>query len=866
MRRQAPKSSREVAARLAASCRTLRDALLAAVTAPGSRLRTLADAWSPATRGGEAEFAEALAQTITYGLWSDRLAHPEARAEVAGACTRLGETPGPLLRAMRAAAEHRGEIGAALDELEATVAAIEDASLAGLREGEGTYFYEEFLAAYDARLRREAGAYYTPAEVVHAQIVAVRELLQRELAAPLGFAAPNVTVIDPACGTGVYPLAIVDDALRTARAGGGDVEACMTRLGESLVAHEVLAGPHAAAHARVTRALRDAGGRVQASRVMLRDTLARPQLEATDAGQIRVCIGNPPYDRRELTEDDRGGWIRHGDPGRGERALLGDFLPEGALGRHAKNLYNAYVYFWRWALWWSCEQDGPGIVCLITPSSYLRGPGFAAMRRHLREVLDALWILDLGGDALGPRRSANVFKGVRTPVCIAVGLRRAEIQRSRAAVLWYARLADSQQREEKLLALGALQSWHSLEWARAADAWEAPLVPGASGDHGDWPRLIDLFPWQHAGAQWKRTWPIAVTPEVLERRWRGLLRAEDRAAAFRESEAWTIARPGADLLDGSPLPPLASLPVDAPMPRVARISWRSLDRRWCLADARLGDRLRPALWRAHGPSQLYLTTLLSSGLSRGPAVMGCAEVPDLHHFRGSFGDKGVIPLWRDAMARQANVTRGLLDVLGDMFSRTVAAEELFAYVYGCLGHPGYVDALAEEVAEPGPRVPLTRDERLFSRCAAVGAELLGLHTFRAVPTAGAARCVAPVREVPAKSSWTAGVLSVGSGRFAPVAAEIWGYEVSGLKVVSSWLAGRMLEPRGRTSSPLDAVRPIVWSEAMTQELLELLWVLERSWELHRVQAEIFAQIVAGEKVPASELPTPTASERSEPRG
>ncbi|MCY1009152.1 hypothetical protein OV079_27025 [Nannocystis pusilla] len=390
-------------------------------------------------------------------------------------------------------------------------------------------------------------------------------------------------------------------------------------------------------------------------------------------------------------------------------------------------------------------------------------------------------------------------------------------------------------------------------------------MPGVSGGYGDWPRLVDLFPWQHAGAQWKRTWPIGETPKLLERRWRALLQADDRAAAFRETEAWTIARPGADLLAGTPLPPLASLTADAPRPPIARIAWRSLDRRWCLADGRLGDRLRPALWRAHGPSQVYLTTLLSSGLSRGPAVMACAEVPDLHHFRGSFGDKGVIPLWRDRAATQANVTRGITSVLEDMFSRTVTAEELFAYVYGCLGHPGYVESLREELAEPGPRVPLTRDERLFRRCAAVGAKLLGLHTYRVRSREGSARCVAPVRAMPEKFSYVDEVLTVGDGIFAPVSAEVWGYEVSGLKVVQSWLAGRMLQRSGRTSSPLDALRPGAWSEVLTQELLELLWVLERSLVLHRAQALLLAEIVGGELVSGNALPAPSEEERLEPR-
>lgn len=860
VRPKAPRTPREAASLLAGRCRALRDAVSAAIAAPSSQLRARLGVGA---EGGEAECAEAFAQTIACALWIDHLDHPGTPTRCAAARARLEATPGPLTRALATAEAHREEIAEALAQLEAAVSAVEVEAVSGADEG--LYFFERFLAAYDGRLRREAGAYYTPAEVVHAQIVAAEELLARRFAA--SFADPRVVTFDPACGTGVYPLAIVQHSLARAQTRGEDVAGCARQLGRNLHAYELLAGPCAIAHARLTRALQTAGASLppEGAQVRRMDTLARADADDSAEGEVCVCIGNPPYDRRELAEVDRGGWIRHGDPERGERAPLADFLPDARGGRHAKNVYNEYVYFWRWALRRACERPGRGgVVCLITPSSYLRGPGFAAMRRHLRRTLDELWIVDLGGDALGPRPSANVFVGVRTPVCIAVGVRSEPGERSRPGSVWYTRLDEAHDRGQKLATLGALRSLGELEWTAAPDGWEAPFIPAAAGGYATWPRLVDIFPWQHAGAQWKRTWPIAEAPELLTRRWRALLQAEDRAAAFRETEAWTIARARVDLFDGvTTLPPLASLPPEAPPPPLRRIAWRALDRRWCLADARLGDRLRPPLWRCHGPAQRYLTTLLSSGLSAGPAVFACAEVPDLHHFRGSFGDKGVIPLWRDAAATAANVTGGLINVLEDMYGEAVTPEALFAYVYGCLGHPGYVAALAEELAEPGPRVPLTRDAGLFARCAALGAELLQLHTYARVP-AGAARCLAPVTGMPRRFGYADGVLTVGEGRFEPVAPEVWSYAVSGLKPVTSWLSARMLRPGGRTSSPLDRLRPEAWPEAWTRELLELLWVIEGSLALHAAQAELFREIVAGGLVTADELPQPSAREAAPP--
>ena len=72
------------------------------------------------------------------------------------------------------------------------------------------YFYEDFLAAYDPKLRRQRGVYFTPTQVVQAQTRLVAELLKKRFDEPLGFASDNVTVLDPAVGTGTYLLAAIE--------------------------------------------------------------------------------------------------------------------------------------------------------------------------------------------------------------------------------------------------------------------------------------------------------------------------------------------------------------------------------------------------------------------------------------------------------------------------------------------------------------------------------------------------------------------------------------------------------------------------------------------------------------------------------
>ena len=75
--------------------------------------------------------------------------------------------------------------------------------------------------------------------------------------------------------------------------------------------------------------------------------------------------------------------------------------------------------------------------------------------------------------------------------------------------------------------------------------------------------------------------------------------------------------------------------------------------------SRLGDYLRPNLWRIHGERQVYLTSLLTKVLGVGPALTACATIPDLDHFSGR-GAKDTIPLYRTADASQANITPDLL--------------------------------------------------------------------------------------------------------------------------------------------------------------------------------------------------------------
>jgi hypothetical protein len=912
-----------LASLLAPLCRMLRNDVTDALKDTQSPLVQIAKDWRQLLfpDAADDQFADSYAQTVTFALL---LARSEGAAPLTlnTAQAALAADHSLLSRALQVLTDPnaQAEISASLNLLVRVIGAVPPDALRGPKDP-WLYFYEDFLAIYDPKLRKDIGAYYTPVEVVRAQVRLIDDLLTNRLGKPLGFADPGVVTLDPAVGTGTYLLGVIEHALAKVEAqqGAGAVPGQATALARNIYGFEIMVGPFAVSELRVSRALEDKGARQPpgGTHVYLTDTLESPNtpppalpfylkpiaeqharaLDVKANVPVIVCLGNPPYDRHRAADPTNlartGGWVRFGDPlsdatrekkggrrkarprdpeaiarslmkRREQHSILYKAFMKPAIdaghGGDLKNAYNLYVYFWRWALWKVFEHataSGPGIVSYISASSYMDGGAFCGMREHMRRLCDEIWILDLGGEGRGTRKGDNVF-AIQTPVAIGVAIRYRKARPNSPAKVRYARIDGTG--EQKLRLLNDISCLSSLEWRDCPDAWHAPFRPAGTGSYFDWFSLTDIFPWQHSGVQLKRTWPIAPDAETLRKRWRRLLHAEDISVAFRGTGDRKVDGSCRSTLTAEADPrPIASLPKNTVPPPIVRYGYRSFDRQCVFADARLISRPRPELWAAYDKRQVFLTTLLNHPLGHGPALTATALIPDLHHFRGSFGAKEVIPLYRNGKERKANVLPGLLEGLAKLFARRIAPEDIVAYVYGLLAQPAFTRRFEKELGTRELRVPITRSAKLFARVREVGARLLWLHTYgqRFVPRGrrrgalpkGTARCTRPVPGDPAgypeKYDYNeeTRTLRVGDGAFAPVAPDVYNFEVSGLKVVQSWLGYRMKSPKGRKSSPLDDIHPERWTSEFTTELLELLWILEATLAEYPRQARLLEAVV-----------------------
>ena len=141
---------------------------------------------------------------------------------------------------------------------------------------------------------------------------------------------------------------------------------------------------------------------------------------------------------------------------------------------------------------WTQELgEGPGIVAMITASSYLSGKSMSGLRAHLRTVFDDFYVIDLGGEGRGANTEENVFD-ILTPVAIGIGARRTS--KPTKCDVHYVRVSGS--RTDKFDWLE--RDFESLQFIDVKGEHLDPLAPGASGDYPEWPSIEDLMPWKLA--------------------------------------------------------------------------------------------------------------------------------------------------------------------------------------------------------------------------------------------------------------------------------------------------------------------------------------------------------------------------------
>ena len=234
------------------------------------------------------------------------------------------------------------------------------------------------------------------------------------------------------------------------------------------------------------------------------------------------------------------------------------------------------------------------------------------------------------------RQTSSTFRRL---VAIAIGVRASQPAPDTSATVRYAKV-EGVTRDDKLAKLDAIAKFNEIEWRNCPSDRHKPFLP-----YWEWGAIsngrlfTDLFPYQRSGSKFGRPWPIGETPQLLQDRWSKMLSetGQKRADLFKNNKYRKIERRYRDHITGDFLPPLENLIKDASCPEISPYAFRSFDRHWAIEDIRLNDRMGEVLWQVNGDNQLFLTSLATTPLGEGQAIIASASVPDLHYFCGRGG-------------------------------------------------------------------------------------------------------------------------------------------------------------------------------------------------------------------------------------
>lgn len=268
--------------------------------------------------------------------------------------------------------------------------------------------FELFLTKYDAQVRFDYGAYYTP-KILAGFLVGLTNTIAENIFAGTSIYDAGNTIIDPCCGTGSFlEEVILHDSKNEVY---------------NLCGFEILPAPYMLANYRMALVNRQFYNRKHNISILLANTLSnsvlgeavedntiegREQKRANELASmpIKLIIGNPPCSdsvRENVMKDFS--IINE---------LMEDFRPpvEERHGRSnvQKQVSNPYMQFIRWSCKKLLSTKNHAILSFVVPLSFLEAESYKYARKYIVEHFSNVWVVEVDADARTGARSNGLFK------------------------------------------------------------------------------------------------------------------------------------------------------------------------------------------------------------------------------------------------------------------------------------------------------------------------------------------------------------------------------------------------------------------------------------------------------------------------
>jgi len=671
------------------------------------------------------------------------------------------------------------------------------------------------------------GVYYTPEPVVSYIVRSMHGILKEQFKRPDGLASNTVTVLDPAAGTLTFlaeSAKLAVDEFVSKYGEGGKENFIKEHILKNFYAFELMMAPYAVGHLKMSFLLEELGYRLQKDdrvKLYLTNTLEMEELAQTElpgmvslseeshlAGKVKkeqpilVILGNPPYSVSSVNKSD---FIE-------QEMELYKSLVRGE--KNIQPLSDDYIKFIRFAHW-KIDRDGKGIIGMITNNSYLSGLIHRGMREKILDSFSEIYILNLHGNSrIGEKcpdgsKDENVFD-IQQGVSIVLLIKKE--QQEKTCKVFYQDVYGLRENKYDLL---SKSDFHTTTWKSLS-----PVEPyyffvekdfSSQVNYDKFIPMTEIFDKSSEGVKTHRDhFVVGFTQDEIKQRMR----------TFTSNLSDDLVAQSFDLQETS------DFKIKNARISVTKIDWRKaikpymyrpFDNRYICYLSNLIERdrfeimqhvlekdnlvlsltrrLRDPFWQ-HVLASQFVTdkTILSSRDNCYCFPLYLYQTTEKSR-KKSF--KNIMMLFEpevDYFVRKPNFTPAFLEKASETFKESPSPEEIFYYIYAVLYSETYRIKYAEFLKIDFPRVPFTKDYKLFKKISDYGNMLVDLHLLKS------SELDSPIarfqgtgdnRVKKLKYDDKAGVLYINKDQyFEGISQYVWNYQIGGYQVCEKWLKDR----------------------------------------------------------------------------
>ena len=790
----------------------------------------------------EDEFSDLYAQTITYGLFAART-RSENGFNRKLAYDNIPQTIGILRDVFQfvSLGTLPQQMEWIIDDISEILSVTDTNKLLHqyFHEGKGKdpiiHFYETFLSEYDPKTREMRGVYYTPEPVVSYILRSLHSILKEQFNKPDGFADKNVTVLDPAAGTLTFlaeTAKLAVDEFVSKYGAGGRKNFIKDHILKNFYAFELMMAPYAVGHLKMSFLLEELGYRLQKDdrvKLYLTNTLEMEELSQTElpgmaslseeshlAGKVKkdqpilVIMGNPPYSGISANMNE---WIVSLLK-KNLKGLQSYYEVDGApLNEKKLWLQDDYVKFIRFAQW-KIEQDGEGILGFITNNGYLDNPTFRGMRQSLMHSFNKIYLLDLHGNSLKKEKcpdgskDMNVFdiqQGVAIALCIR---KKGNIENCKVyhAELWGLRNSKYDWLEKNDI---KKTSYTILNPASPYYFFVPKEEKGKELYDNFW-KISNVFPLNVTGIVTARdNLVIDFEKEALKRRiatFKNLSMPDEivkQTFKLKDTRGWKLSEARKEVAKDKDWDK-----------HFTKILYRPFDTRYIYYSPKMVDWPRTDVM----PHMLHenLGLISPKQFKEEPGAFVTQSIIG-HKTVSAYDINYLFPLYiykekekskkwplssammlfepaAEYSVKKPNLSSELVEKLTKTFKKTPSPEEIFYYIYAVLYSETYRTKYAEFLKIDFPRVPFTKDYKLFRKISEYGNRLVDLHLLKS------RELDSPIARYQGKGNSRVEKLKYDEKKrhvyinktqyFECLSQEVWSYQIGGYQVCDKWLKER----------------------------------------------------------------------------